>query len=362
MSQTDFSLEQPIRDALDQLMIPSLDLSFANVLKRVEKVGDSYRLFFELPFFFEPLEAEYRELVDECIEQSVEGASWNMQFSTLIQQREATNGVKPLNGVKHVIAVASGKGGVGKSSTAVNLALALKDLGAKVGILDGDIYGPNLALMLGVPEDLRPEIEEQKYFVPLDAQGLQSMSMSYVTTENTPMVWRGPKASGAFTQLLTSTLWRELDYLLIDMPPGTGDIQLTMGQSVPVNGALIVTTPQNMATQDAKKGIEMFNKVNIPVLGLVENMSTHICSACGHEEAIFGQGGGELLADAYNSPFLGAVPLDATIREDCDSGFPTVAKDPIGDLAQRYQEIALRLSVQLLKRGETTNSIDVRGA
>ncbi len=277
---------------------------------------------------------------------------WNINFHSQIKAFRAANDVKAFNGIKNIIAVASGKGGVGKSSTAVNLALALKALGANVGLLDADIYGPNLALMLGVPEDTRPEVEAQKYLVPLKVQGIQSMSMSYVATESTPMVWRGPKASGAFSQLMGTTLWHELDYLLIDMPPGTGDIQLTLAQTIPVNGAVIVSTPQNMATQDARKGIEMFRKVNVPVLGVVENMSTHICSQCGHEEHVFGEGGGEMLANTYGANLLGSLPLDKRIREDCDTGCPTVAKDPDGDIANIYKSIAFNTLINLCAQSE----------
>jgi len=272
---------------------------------------------------------------------------WHLHFHSKIVPRVAENGIRPMGGIKNIIAVASGKGGVGKSTTSVNLALALQVLGAKVGLLDADIYGPNLALMLGVAEGTRPEVEAQKYLIPLKAQGLQSMSMSYVTTEDTPIVWRGPKASGAFKQLLGTTLWKELDYLIIDMPPGTGDIQLTLGQDIPVNGAVIVTTPQNMATQDAKKGIEMFQKVKVPILGVIENMSTHVCSKCGHEEHIFGEGGGETLAKKYQKLFLGSLPLVPVIREDCDKGLPTVARAPESNIAKRYIEIAAKVSAAL---------------
>ncbi len=255
-----------------------------------------------------------------------------------------------LGRVKHIIAVASGKGGVGKSTTAVNLALALAAEGGKVGILDADIYGPSQPLMLGVPGNQRPEVVEQKYFIPIEAKGLKSMSMGYMVTEQTPMVWRGPMASGALSQMLNQTRWGELDYLVVDMPPGTGDIQLTLSQAASLSGAVIVTTPQDIALLDARKGIEMFHKVKIPVLGIVENMSTHICSKCGHEEPIFGEGGGAKVAAEYQTQLLGSLPLDLTIRLQADSGNPSVAAEPEGAVAQRYREIARKVMAALAQR------------
>lgn len=271
----------------------------------------------------------------------------------ITQQVDAHPGSKKLPGlagVKNIIAVASGKGGVGKSTTTVNLALALAAEGANVGILDADIYGPSQGMMLGVPEGQRPETSEEKYFKPIVCHGVQSMSMSYLVDENTPMVWRGPMVSGAMQQLLNQTLWQDLDYLLIDMPPGTGDIQLTLAQRVPVSAAVIVTTPQDIALLDAKKGIEMFRKVDIPVLGVVENMSVHICSNCGHEEALFGAGGGERIAADYDTELLGQLPLALAIREQTDAGKPTVIADPEGAHANRYGAIARRVSALLSEK------------
>ena len=251
---------------------------------------------------------------------------------------------------KRIIAVASGKGGVGKSTTAVNLALALHAEGARVGILDADIYGPSIGMMLGVPEGKRPDVRENKYFVPMLAHGLQANSMAFVTTDKTPMVWRGPMVSGAVMQLLQQTLWNELDYLIVDMPPGTGDIQLTLAQKVPVTGAVIVTTPQDIALLDGKKGIEMFRKVDIPVLGVVENMSVHICSNCGHEEPLFGHGGGERIAQEYDTTLLGQLPLHMTIREQTDGGTPSVIAEPDSEVARRYRDIARRVGAELSTR------------
>mgnify|MGYP003886905113 FL=1 len=242
--------------------------------------------------------------------------------------------------VKHIIAVASGKGGVGKSTTSVNLALALAQQGARVGIVDADIYGPSLPMMLGVAEGTRPEIVDQKFFIPVEVQAIKSMSMGYLTTEQTPMVWRGPMASGALLQILTQTLWGELDYLVVDMPPGTGDIQLTLAQKAQLSGAVIVTTPQDIALLDARKAIEMFYKVNIPVLGIVENMAVHSCSQCGHQEHIFGEGGGQKVAAEYDTEVLGALPLSLDIRKQADSGKPSVISEPDGVAAKAYGQIA----------------------
>ena len=255
-----------------------------------------------------------------------------------------------LDSVRNVIAVASGKGGVGKSTTAVNLALALAREGARVGLLDADVYGPSQQIMLGIPDDRRPEGRDKSFLVPIEAYGLQTMSLGYLVEEKTAMVWRGPMASSALQQMLTQTLWQDLDYLMVDMPPGTGDIHLTLAQKVPVSGAVIVTTPQDIALLDCRKGIEMFSKVDIPVLGVVENMAVHVCSQCGHAEHLFGAGGGERIAREYGVPLLGALPLDIHIREQADGGRPTVVADPEGPLAQLYRESARRMAFALNRR------------
>ena len=249
--------------------------------------------------------------------------------------------------VKHVIAVASGKGGVGKSTTAVNLALALDAEGAKVGLLDADIYGPSLGMMLGVDPGKRPSIKDGKFFEPIRAHGVKAMSMSFMVTENTPMVWRGPMASGALQQILTPTQWEDLDYLIVDMPPGTGDIQLTLSQKVPVSGAVIVTTPQDIALLDAKKGIEMFNKVDIPVLGILENMSVYVCPDCGSEHHLFGEGGGARVAAELGVPLLAQLPLARSIREQADGGNPTVKAEPESAAAESYRNAARFMAARL---------------
>ncbi|KAF1688233.1 iron-sulfur cluster carrier protein ApbC [Pseudoxanthomonas broegbernensis] len=257
-------------------------------------------------------------------------------------------GLSPVSGVRNVIAVGSGKGGVGKSTTAVNLALALQRLGARVGVLDADVYGPSVPAMLGLSG--RPESPDDKSIEPLRAFGVEAMSIGLLVDTDTPMIWRGPMATSALTQLFTTTLWGDLDYLLVDLPPGTGDIQLTLAQKIPVAGAVIVTTPQEIATLDARKALKMFEKVNVPVLGIVENMAIHVCSNCGHAEHLFGQGGGQAMADQYGVPLLGSLPLDLRIREQGDVGTPVVAAAPDSAPAQAYLRAAQAMAARLAQR------------
>ncbi|MGI9302980.1 MAG: iron-sulfur cluster carrier protein ApbC [Gammaproteobacteria bacterium] len=273
-----------------------------------------------------------------------------VDISWKIEAHSVQKSLKPMENIKNVIAVASGKGGVGKSTTAVNLALALSAEGAIVGVLDADIYGPSQPRMLGVSG--QPQSTDGKSLEPLMSYGVQAMSIGFLIDEETPMIWRGPMVTQALEQLLTDTRWRTLDYLVIDLPPGTGDIQLTLAQKIPVSGAIIVTTPQDIALLDARKGLKMFEKVEVPVLGIVENMSTHICSQCGHEEHIFGAGGAERMARESDIDVLGALPLDINIREQADSGKPTVVAMPDSRISETYRDIARRAAAKLAARGK----------
>jgi ATP-binding protein involved in chromosome partitioning len=290
-----------------------------------------------------------KEALGARLREKVMGINGFQDAMVSVDFRIATHGVqkgvKPIPGVKNIIAIASGKGGVGKSTTAVNLALALSAEGAQTGILDADIYGPSQPRMLG--SHAKPESKDGRRMEPVPSYHLQSMSIGYLIDEETPMIWRGPMVTQALEQLLRDTNWKDLDYLIVDLPPGTGDIQLTLAQKVPVTGAVIVTTPQDIALLDARKGLKMFEKVEIPVIGIIENMSTHICSQCGHEEHVFGAGGGLKMAEQYDVDFLGALPLDLRIREDADNGRPTVVADPDGRVAQIYREIARRVAARL---------------
>ena len=272
-----------------------------------------------------------------------------VRVGTQILSHAVQRNLKPLPGVKNIIAVASGKGGVGKSTVAVNLALALAADGARVGMLDADIYGPSQPRMLGLKG--RPSTKDGKRIIPMVGHGIQCMSVGFLVDEETPMVWRGPMVTQALMQLIGDTDWEALDYLIVDLPPGTGDIQLTLSQRVPVSGAVIVTTPQEIALLDARKGLRMFQKVEVGILGIVENMSTHLCTNCGHEEHIFGVGGGERLAAQYGVPFLGSLPLELRIREQTDGGKPTVVAEPRSTVAQRYRDIARRAAAQLALAG-----------
>lgn len=263
-------------------------------------------------------------------------------------------GVKLLPGVKNIIAVASGKGGVGKSTTAVNLALALAAEGAQVGILDADIYGPSQPMMLGITG--RPESIEENTIEPMEGHGLQASSIGFLIEEDAPMVWRGPMVTSALEQLLRQTRWRDLDYLIVDMPPGTGDIQLTLSQKVPVTGSVIVTTPQDIALLDARKGLKMFEKVGVPIIGIIENMSTYVCTQCGHEEHIFGAGGGEKMCKEYGVDFLGALPLNLSIREQADAGRPTVVADPDGPISAIYKNIARQVAIRVANLAKDMSS------
>jgi ATP-binding protein involved in chromosome partitioning len=339
--------EQAVRAALAQVIDPDTrrDLVSGKAVRAVRVAGASVAVDIELGYparsQFEPMRARVMAALTAA---GITGAE--VSVTSRIASHAVQRGVKLIPGVRNIIAVASGKGGVGKSTTAVNLALALAAEGATVGMLDADIYGPSIPTMLGVSG--RPESLAQNTMEPLVGHGIQANSIGFIIpSSDSPMVWRGPMVTQALEQLLTQTRWRDLDYLVVDLPPGTGDIQLTLSQRVPVTGAVIVTTPQDIALLDARKGLRMFQKVNIPILGLVENMSMHICSNCGHAEPIFGSGGGQKMATDYEVELLGQLPLDIRIREQADAGQPSVVAEPGGAIAAAYLAIARRVAVKI---------------
>jgi len=338
--------EAQVQSVLKQLVDPNTTKDFVSTrsVKNVKVSGDDVSLDIELGYpgksQFEPIR---RQIVQALKQAGAAGV--NVSVASRVVPHAVQRGVKLIPGIKNIIAVASGKGGVGKSTTAVNLALALAAEGASVGMLDADIYGPSQPMMLGIAG--RPESKDGKSLEPMEGHGIQAISIGFLIDVDTPMVWRGPMVTQALEQLLKDTRWRELDYLVVDLPPGTGDIQLTLAQKVPVTGAVIVTTPQDIALIDARKGLKMFEKVGIPILGVVENMSTHICPQCGHESHIFGSGGAEKMCRDYGTELLGQLPLDASIREQADSGRPTVVADPEGRVAEIYRRIARRCAVKI---------------
>ncbi|MBK1726274.1 iron-sulfur cluster carrier protein ApbC [Halorhodospira neutriphila] len=353
-------MSEPSREAVERalqgVIDPHLetDLLSAGCVEGIEIDGDRVHLAIALGY---PAEG-YREALAEALREAVRGvagvADATVEVSSRIHAHAVQPGLKGLEQVKNVIAVASGKGGVGKSTVAANLALALQAEGARVGVLDADIYGPSQPRMLGVRG--QPESPDGTHMTPLDGHGLQVISAGFLIDEETPMIWRGPMVTKALEQLVSETLWEGLDYLVVDLPPGTGDVQLTLAQKVPVSGGVIITTPQDIALLDARKGLRMFEKVNVPVLGIIENMGTHICSHCGHEEAIFGAGGGEQMAAQYGVGLLGSLPLDIRIREQADSGCPTVLADPQSRIAEDYRRIARRTAAQLSLRERSSGS------
>ena len=324
------------------------DLVSSKSAKNVRADGDDVSVDIELGYPAASQIAPIRRAVIDALK-SVSGVG-NVSANVYqkIVAHSAQRGVKLLPNVKNIIAVASGKGGVGKSTTAVNLALALAAEGATVGMLDADIYGPSQPVMLGISG--KPETLDGKSLEPMMGHGIQASSIGFMIDTDTPMVWRGPMVTQALEQLLRDTNWRDLDYLIVDMPPGTGDIHLTLSQKIPVTGAVIVTTPQDIALLDARKGLKMFEKVGIPILGIVENMAIHVCSQCGHSEHIFGAGGGERMSKDYDVEYLGGLPLDIRIREQTDSGRPTVVAEPDGAIAQAYKTIARRIAVKVAER------------
>ncbi len=326
------------------------NLVAAGAVKNISMDGANVRVEIELGYPANGYRDELSNQVKEALA-NVEGVSnSDVEIGSNVISHAVQKGVKPLKNIKNTIAVASGKGGVGKSTTSVNLALALQAEGAKVGILDADIYGPSQPRMLGC--HAKPDSPDGKSIEPNISYGIQSMSIGYLINDETPMIWRGPMVTSALEQLLGDTNWEDLDYLVIDLPPGTGDIQLTLCQKIPVSGAMIVTTPQDIALLDARKALKMFEKVEVPVFGIVENMSTHICSSCGHEEHIFGSGGGQQMAEQYGVDLLGSLPLDITIREGVDSGRPTVAMDTESRITEIYRDIARKTAAKLSQRAK----------
>jgi len=344
---------EAIEEAIQGYTEPHLntDLVKAKSIKDIAVDGDKVSVKVVLGFPAKGVQEEIASAVKQAVE-GVDGVTaCDVDVSWEITAHSVQKSLKPIDNVKNIIAVASGKGGVGKSTTAVNLALALSAEGARVGILDADIYGPSQPRMLGISG--QPESKDGQSLEPMTSHELQAMSIGFLIDEETPMIWRGPMVTQALEQLLNDTNWDELDYLVIDLPPGTGDTQLTLAQKVPVSGAVVVTTPQDIALLDARKGFKMFEKVEVPVLGIVENMSIHICSKCGHEEHIFGEGGGQRMAAEYGVDFLGALPLETRIREETDSGKPTVVSEPDSRTAQIYREIARKAAAKLARQAKS---------
>jgi ATP-binding protein involved in chromosome partitioning len=344
----DTAAENDIREHLRTYVDPYLGQSLADA-KSVESVtltGGVLAVGLVLGFPCADYAAELRTALQTHLQPVLGGARLDLKLRMQITAHAVQRTLKPLENVKNIVAVASGKGGVGKSTTAANLALAWAAQGAKVGLLDADIYGPSQPLMMGLAGS-KPQSPDGKHLIPLRAHGVEVMSIGFMIDQEQPMAWRGPMVTQALTQLLGDTNWGELDYLVVDMPPGTGDIQLTLAQRVPVSGAVIVTTPQDIALLDARKGLKMFEKVEVRVLGVVENMSIHVCSQCGHAEHVFGSGGGARMAAQYGVQLLGELPLDIRIREDADGGSPTVVAEPGSARAQAYFLMARRTAARL---------------
>jgi ATP-binding protein involved in chromosome partitioning len=343
--------KEQVEAVLKEIQDPYIgkDLVASNTVKNIEVDADKVNVLITLGYPAKGIVDDLAKQIEEKLVAAGAGSAkvdvdWN------IEAHSVQKSLKPLENIKNVIAVASGKGGVGKSTTAINLALALSMEGATVGILDADIYGPSQPRMLGVSG--QPKSNDGKSLEPMEAHGLQAMSIGFLIDEETPMIWRGPMVTQALEQLLNDTQWRGLDYLVVDLPPGTGDVQLTLAQKIPVSGAIIVTTPQDIALLDARKGLKMFEKVEVPVLGVVENMSIHICSQCNHEEPIFGEGGGKRMAEESSVDLLGALPLDMSIREQVDGGNPTVAASPDSRISEIYRDIARKAAAKLASKSK----------
>jgi ATP-binding protein involved in chromosome partitioning len=352
MAVTDTDVQQALRKVVD----PNLGRDFvtAKSIRKIAVDGANVSVDLQIGYPARSQLESLKRLVHDAVAALPGVGRVAVNVTQKMTPHAVQRGVKLVPGVKNIVAIASGKGGVGKSTTAVNLALALAAEGASVGVLDADIYGPSQPTMLGLAG--RPESKDGKTLEPMEAYGVQAMSIGFLIDTDTPMVWRGPMVTQALEQLLKDTNWRDLDYLVVDMPPGTGDIALTLSQKVPVTGAVIVTTPQDIALIDARKGLKMFEKVGVPIVGIVENMSIHICSKCGHAEHIFGEGGAERMCRDYNVPFLGSLPLDIRIREQADSGRPTVIAEPDGPVAQAYKAIARKVAISVAQKAEDFSS------
>ena len=354
-------MSEPVQERIASLLLPgsSTSLREAQVRVRVAQSGPDAAVSLLCGFPVQGLRAELEAAV--AAELAGTGCALrSLELTQRITSHAVQPSLSPLPNVRNIIAIGSGKGGVGKSTTAVNLALALAADGARVGVLDADVYGPSVPMMLGLTG--RPDSPDGKTIEPMRAHGIEAMSIGLLVEQETPMIWRGPMATSALTQLLNETRWggadgEGLDYLIVDLPPGTGDIQLTLAQKIPVAGAVIVTTPQDVATLDARKALKMFEKVHVPVLGLIENMAVHVCSSCGHVEHVFGEGGGTRMASQYGVPMLGSLPLELAIREQGDAGVPVVVAAPDSAAAQAYRQAARRLAVVLAQRPRVTPSI-----
>ncbi|MDE1891969.1 MAG: iron-sulfur cluster carrier protein ApbC [Betaproteobacteria bacterium] len=345
--------KQRIETLLNGLTDPFTLKTFGQekAIKQIELTDQAVNITIEVGYPAKHLTEQLIQLVTTALNTLPALPQAHINVTWKIAAHTVQGALKPLEGIKNIIAVASGKGGVGKSTTAVNIALALQDEGARVAILDADIYGPSQPMMLGI-DDKPSSSEDGRRMRPLVNYGLQTMSVGYLIDSDQPMVWRGPMVTQALEQLIRDTAWDNVDYLIVDMPPGTGDVQLTLAQKVPVTGAVIVTTPQDIALLDARKGYRMFEKVGVPIFGVVENMSTHRCSNCGHEEHIFGAGGADKMVKDFGTELLGSLPLDIRIRQQTDAGKPSVAADPQGDIAQNYRAIARKIGFKIAQKAE----------
>jgi ATP-binding protein involved in chromosome partitioning len=349
-------VEQAVTEAIKGVVDSNTGRDFVSskAVKNLTVAGDDVAFDVELGYPAKSQIPGLRQALIAAVKTVPGVANVSVNITTKITAHAVQRGVALLPGVKNVVAVASGKGGVGKSTTAVNIALALAAEGAKVGLLDADIYGPSVPMMMGI--EGRPDSDDGKTMEPLENYGVQVMSIGFLVDKDEAMIWRGPMATQALEQLLRQTNWKDLDYLIVDMPPGTGDIQLTLSQRVPMTGAVIVTTPQDIALLDAKKGIKMFEKVGVPILGIVENMAVHVCSKCGHVEHIFGADGGKKMATEYSMDYLGALPLAMQIRLQADSGKPTVVADPDSEVAGLYKAVARKVALAIAAKNKDFSS------